>query len=332
MARVTTPTVSIVLGTFNSEKFIGLQIQSILNQTFTNFELIISDDASSDTTPVILKKFARRDSRIRLTLRKKNVGMSENYTQMVERASGAFVAFSDHDDIWMQHKLELQLKYLLVNPQVGLCYHDSFIIDHNSEVTHASLQSFLNPNIKLYEPHNRDTLSKLIDKNHILGNTILCRSQFAKSCPPFPENFGPDYWIVLNAGCFTPVGFIDQRLIYYRRHQHNSWRLFNPTGIQKILLARDMYFVENFVQNLINVRQIITLLLIKKPEEDKKKLLLVKSTSLELIVKIFAQDSYLTTFKALLSSLVDCVIHPKWAHVQYALFIYLHTLLRLHKK
>lgn len=332
MARVTTPTVSIVLGTFNSEKFIGLQIQSILNQTFTDFELLISDDASSDTTPEILKKFARLDRRIRLTLRKRNVGMSENYTQMVERASGTFVAFSDHDDIWRPHKIEQQVHYLQSHPDVDLCYHDSYVIDENSVVTHASLQYFMHGTSFHHSSSKRDTLDKLINTNHILGNSIFCTRQLAISCVPIPHHFSPDYWLVLNAVCFSKIGFIDRKLIQYRIHEENAWRLFYPSFIQKVALLRDRSYAENFVQNLDNNHRILALILNKKPSREIKVLLSNKLDSLWLLLNISKQQRFVHKLQSFWASLFHFVVRSEWTHAQYAIYILMFSLSNIRQR
>lgn len=323
MARATIPTVSVIMGTYNSEKFIGLQIQSILNQSYTDFELLISDDASSDKTPVILKQFARRDARIRLTLRKKNVGMSENYTQMVERAAGSFVAFSDHDDIWRPHKIEQQLHFLLTHPKVGLCYHDSYVIDEHASITHGSLQSFVHGRSSNASPSKRDTLAKLVNTNHILGNSIFCKKSILHTYLPIPDRFPPDHWVVLVASCFSSVGYVDDKLSHYRRHTENSWQDYKLSLRQKILKLRSSDYVSQFLRNLRVLHSTLQLLLKYKPPQPKAELLNNQIRGLDFIISITNESILFRKLNLIASSIRFSFLHRQYNHLLYLSFILL---------
>jgi len=107
--------VSIITPTYNSENFIIITINSIISQTFTNWELLITDDCSTDSTWGIINDFAKKDTRIKVFQLKKNSGAGIARNNSIERASGRFVAFCDSDDIWIPEKLEKQIKYLQEN-------------------------------------------------------------------------------------------------------------------------------------------------------------------------------------------------------------------------
>lgn len=95
---------------YNAEKYIEESITSVLNQTFSDFELLIVDDASKDATLSIIKKF-KRDTRVVLFENRNNLGISKSRNIAIEAASGRYIAFLDSDDIWYENKLERQISY-----------------------------------------------------------------------------------------------------------------------------------------------------------------------------------------------------------------------------
>ena len=106
--------VSIIMPTYNCGKFIGETIQSVINQTYTNWELIITDDCSSDDTEKVVKKYLK-DKRIKYVRFDKNKGAAEARNNSMNLANGKYMAFLDSDDLWMVNKLEKQLKFMIDN-------------------------------------------------------------------------------------------------------------------------------------------------------------------------------------------------------------------------
>jgi len=107
--------VSIITPSFNSGKFISETIQSVLNQTYSNWEMIITDDCSGDNTVEIIEQIVEKDSRIRLYRFEKNKGSGPARNNSIKKAKGKYLAFLDSDDIWVPNKLEKQLKFLEEN-------------------------------------------------------------------------------------------------------------------------------------------------------------------------------------------------------------------------
>lgn len=107
------PLVSIITPTFNSEKFISETIQSVQNQTYENWEMIIVDDASSDKTTEIIELASELDKRIKLFILEKNSGTGIARNTALEKASGKYIAFLDADDLWKPQKLEKQINFLI---------------------------------------------------------------------------------------------------------------------------------------------------------------------------------------------------------------------------
>lgn len=107
--------VSIIVPIYNTEKFIGLTLQSIQNQSYQNWEAILVDDASTDKTVEIIKDFAKKDNRIKLFQLAKNSGNGVARNIALEKAIGKYIAYLDADDLWLPSKLEKQIQFLKEN-------------------------------------------------------------------------------------------------------------------------------------------------------------------------------------------------------------------------
>ena len=107
--------VSVIVPAYNCEKFIGETIDSVLAQTYKNWEMIIVDDCSSDHTRDIVLEFASQDSRIKYYFLQENSGAAVARNTAMERAKGEYMAFLDSDDIWLPEKLEKQLSFMKEN-------------------------------------------------------------------------------------------------------------------------------------------------------------------------------------------------------------------------
>jgi glycosyltransferase involved in cell wall biosynthesis len=107
--------VSIIIPTYNTEKFIGDTLQSVQNQTYQNWEMILVDDASTDRTVSVIEEFAKNDSRIKLFKLEKNSGNGFARNIAVEKTVGKYIAYLDADDLWFSNKLEKQIGFLKAN-------------------------------------------------------------------------------------------------------------------------------------------------------------------------------------------------------------------------
>src|ERR1035437_799289 len=114
------PAISVLMPAYNAEKYIGEAIESILNQTFKDFELIIVNDASTDSTLSIIQKFAKKDKRVKVYENKKNLYIAANRNRLIKLANGKYVAWQDADDISMLKRLEHQYKFLEKYKEVGI--------------------------------------------------------------------------------------------------------------------------------------------------------------------------------------------------------------------
>lgn len=126
--------VSVIMPNYNSEKYIKQAIESVLSQTYKNWELIIADDCSSDSSCKIVSSII--DDRIVLLTSKTNEGAAVARNKAIDKASGRWLAFLDSDDLWLPYKLEMQLSYM-VSKNIAFSYTDYDLIDENGKMLFA---------------------------------------------------------------------------------------------------------------------------------------------------------------------------------------------------
>lgn len=126
--------VSVIMPTYNANKFLADSIESILAQTHKNIELLITDDCSSDGTRDKLKHYAEKDPRVKVEFLKENSGPGIARNKSIERAQGRYIAFCDCDDRWFPDKLEKQIRHMTKH-DCALCSSSYLICDENNEVT-----------------------------------------------------------------------------------------------------------------------------------------------------------------------------------------------------
>src|SRR5581483_3397166 len=122
------PAVSINLCCYNSEAFLQATLESISRQTFRDWELIVIDDGSVDSTGAIVQRFRERDPRI-IYHRQQNAGLGAARNAAIERSSGKYIALIDHDDLWLPAKLEQQVRQMASQERLVLSYTDAEVID-----------------------------------------------------------------------------------------------------------------------------------------------------------------------------------------------------------
>lgn len=129
-----TPLVSVIMAAYNAEKHISASIESLINQTYTNFELLVINDGSSDKTQSIVEEFCIRDSRIILINNDKNLFVIKSRNIGIENAKGKYLAILDADDLALPNRLEKQVEFLENNPDVFLIGSSAHIIDENNTI------------------------------------------------------------------------------------------------------------------------------------------------------------------------------------------------------
>ena len=212
-------TVDILLTTYNTNpEYLKIQIERILNQTYKNIKLIISDDCSTKKkVREILEQYAKKDKRIELYFQEKNIGCTKGFEFLLNKSTSDYIAFSDHDDIWYENKIEESLK-ILKEKNVSLVYCDARQIDGQGQVLHESYLRYKNMPIL-----NGEYKEILPFSRHIaIGCSQLFTKEVKELMLPFSEKtYAHDWHSVYIASKLKGIYCIDKPLFGYRIHEGN---------------------------------------------------------------------------------------------------------------
>lgn len=208
----TSKKVSIVLCTYNGEKFLGEQLDSIVGQTYPIFELLIQDDRSTDATVEIIKQYAARYSFIHWRINERNVGFNANFRTAIQRAKGELIAISDQDDIWYSNKLEEMVSCI---GDRSLCYSFSASAEGQTVV---SLEQALNQN---------NSLERLLFSNCISGHNMLLQKTFVDRIGVWDDTLLYDWWLAVNAHLQNGLSKCGQVLTFHRIHSGSAMRKYH---------------------------------------------------------------------------------------------------------
>ena len=204
--------VSVCMTTYNGEKYIYKQIESILSQLEEDDEVIICDDGSSDSTIGIISSF--EDSRIKVVINEQNLGFSRNFSKCISLAQGDFIFLSDHDDIWLPGKVRKYLEIFEGKADVVSIMSNMEIIDENDLVTNPR---FLNLSSGYGNRFYR--VVKNFTKSTYYGCSIAFRKELKSKILPLPFHF--DTWVGLISDIYGRCYHLDEVTMQYRRHGNN---------------------------------------------------------------------------------------------------------------
>lgn len=202
--------ISVCMATYNGEKYIREQMDSILQQLGEGDELIISDDLSSDKTVEIIKSY--KDKRIKLYIHGDNHGFVRNFENALVHADGDIIFLSDQDDIWMPDKVKVTIAALA---NCDFTVSDCITINENKQVISQS---------RIKDYNIKTGFWRLMIKTRYLGCCMAFRRNVLDAALPFPDNaylMEHDLWLAAVAECYFKTSLIDKPLIKYRRHGGN---------------------------------------------------------------------------------------------------------------
>ncbi|TGL99241.1 glycosyltransferase family 2 protein [Leptospira jelokensis] len=200
--------VTVCIATYNGEKFLKDQLDSILKQLTRADEVIISDDSSTDNTIQILRYFAKKDNRIKLFLEQGFRDPILNFQNALIHATGDYIYLSDQDDVWLDGKIE----------KINSCLKQHDLVIHDSIVTDESLNQMY-PSFFKYFGSKKGILKNII-KSSYYGSCMAFRKQLLTEALPFPKTkeIGHDLWLGLVAELTGSVLFLKEPYLLYRRH------------------------------------------------------------------------------------------------------------------
>ena len=252
--------IDILLATYNGEKFVKEQIESILNQTYENFNLIISDDASTDNTLNILEEYEKKDTRIKVFKKEKNKGLIDNFEFLLKNVTSDYFMFSDQDDIWKKDKIEKRINKLK-EESLGLVYTDLEIVDEKLNVIYPSYWKYKQIYKKIIKYNNFEALYL---NNFVTGCTILAKSKYIKDILPLPRNSKfvlHDYWTALIISAKDKISYVEEPTIQYRQHKNNrvgssrkSDQLENFEDLRNLFIKVKIEHFEVFKENIEKIK------------------------------------------------------------------------------
>lgn len=217
--------ISVVMCTFNGERYLKEQIDSILRQTYPVSELIVQDDCSTDNTCSIIEAYAVKYPFIKLYRNERQLGINQNFFSAMQRAHGDFIAISDQDDIWEDNKLELQVN------AIG----DKMLCTGKSHPFTSEKDILLTIDMR---PANYNLLRFLFTGGAFGGHTMMLTptllNETLQLSPFFPDRFMYDILLGFVAAAHDSIAYIGSPLVRHRRHRNNATKTYyNPTGNRK---------------------------------------------------------------------------------------------------
>lgn len=201
--------ISVCVATYNGEKYIKEQIESMICQLSPEDEIVVSDDGSTDGTIAIIQSF--KDDRIKIVQGPCKSKPALNFENALIHAKGDYIFLADQDDVWEQNKVEVMMNELKTN---DLVLSDCSIVDKDLNTICPSYFSMLTP--------KTGVINNII-KNHYLGCCLAFRRNVLQVAIPFPKNvIMHDIWIGLCADIYYRTAIISQPLMKYRRHGNNE--------------------------------------------------------------------------------------------------------------
>jgi rhamnosyltransferase len=226
------------MATFNGDRFIAEQIESIRQQTMGLWKMIIRDDGSTDNTKNAIRKFCAIDNRIHLLEDDRGcLGPAGNFNRLMKSGQQnheSYIAFADQDDVWHDDKLKVQLKDIAdLEEQYGK--HIPLLVHSDLEVVNESLCP-IHPSFARYQniryPETQD-IRTLIVQNVAVGNTILINRPLLDLAVPIPAAaYMHDWWLALCAALFGRLSYNPRQLTRYRIHSHN---VTGPVGFRRAI-------------------------------------------------------------------------------------------------
>ncbi|WP_277673305.1 glycosyltransferase family 2 protein [Piscibacillus halophilus] len=241
--------VSVIMPAYNSEKFIKGAIISVLEQTYSNIELVVIDDGSKDNTVEIIQQLSKQDPRIHFIKNEVNLGVSETRNKGIALASGDWIAFLDSDDIWEKSKIEKQMKYANETSAEFLFTGSSYINENGI------------PYSGIFEIPKQVSYKELLRQNVITCSSVLLKKRFFDKIKMEKDEMHEDYavWLrVLKTGVFAHG--INEPLLIYRISRNSksgnklktikmTYKVFRFIGVNPI---SSLYFMSSHIMRSVS--------------------------------------------------------------------------------
>ena len=254
--------IEILLATYNGERFLPEQIESITSQSFKDYHILASDDNSSDCTFEILRSYESvLGEKIRV-VQSNTHSAKENFYNLLDMADAEYIALCDQDDFWESDRLKKSLKSIKrLERRYGketpiLVHSDLEIVDENlnsqnkkmSELTGISeaIKYAKEESKYLYTISTKESFSRYLVENNITGNTVIINKALLDIYKRPKVSFMHDWWLGLIAFTFGKVGYLNECLVKYRQHESNELGAKNPLELHNIKKRNKQRIRENY--------------------------------------------------------------------------------------
>ena len=243
--------IDILMATYNGEKYLDEQINSIIKQTYKDWTLYIRDDGSNDNTDEIIKKYVKMypDKIIYIKDKKQGLGAKGNFGELIKYSQSEYCMFSDQDDVWCENKIEISLnKIKNIESKNGkkipiLIHTDLYVVDEDLNIMNDSFWKYQNLN------PNAIQMNELLVQNNVTGCTMMLNKSLLDLSKDIPSKcIMHDWWIALVASCFGKIETLNESTILYRQHGNNE------VGAHKY---RSLDFIKSKIKNINKIKNSI---------------------------------------------------------------------------
>lgn len=252
--------VSVIMPLFNHERFVAEAIESVLNQSLSDFELIIIEDCSRDRSRDIIKNYRAKDNRIKTVLHNENKGIAKTMNDGLDIANGKFIAFLDSDDVWDRKKLEKQIKVLEKKENL-IVWTEGEVINENSAPIG---QTFTERHNATKKKKNGNIFNELLHGNCIFKSSLILKKKNIGNLR-FNERLKilDDYQFEVALSKDYNYYFIDEPLSKYRIHSNNI-TLDRKTVMNDLIMLRT-YFLKKYDKYILkSIKWYLNIEIIKK--------------------------------------------------------------------
>ena len=210
--------ISVAICTYNGEKFIGEQIDSILHQTMRPDEIIICDDCSFDKTlDIVTDILSNWEGKWKVVRNEHNLGFSKNFVKAISLCSGDIIFLSDQDDVWDSNKIKIIMDVFQFQENVDMVFHNAEIVDEHLNSLGAT---FWGNQCNIQKVMGMK-FSALLVCNNVQGASLAFRKSLFEKSIPFPDGIAHDDWLALNAYFTKSIYPINECLVKYRQTGKN---------------------------------------------------------------------------------------------------------------
>ncbi|MBU0591890.1 glycosyltransferase [Candidatus Micrarchaeota archaeon] len=234
--------VTVIMPCYNQAQYARESIDSVLNQTHKNLEVLLIDNVSTDGTKEIVQEYEKKDPRVRAIYHKQNMGLGYSFTEGMKEAKGNFISFTSSDDIWYSTKVEEQLKLLENIPLADFCHTNANIIDGAGKKTGETIRQIYGATV---EESSGDVLMAITRRNICCCASILFRRKCLETYAQFDPAFTVihDWWFNIKIAQKHRFAYVSHSLVDYRVHEGNFSK-------KKTLLMEDYMHIHKRIADM----------------------------------------------------------------------------------